>query len=159
MTQFGVLPSSTSPAAKRIYEAGERYASQQTYPAIHREQEMIARCAEEARAAKIHARRMRIIDRFERAFASTKREEPLRTPTMATIVGEVCAKHRVTKIDVMSRRRVARVTRARHEIMYRCRHETTHSLPSIGRYLKRDHTSVLHGIRRHAERLECGEAF
>lgn len=45
------------------------------------------------------------------------------------------------------------MARARHEIMYRAVNETSLSLPQIGRFLGRDHTTVLHGLRKHAERI------
>jgi hypothetical protein len=74
------------------------------------------------------------------------------------IIAEVCEKHGIDWIDLASARRSVPVVIARHEAMYRMRHETTMSLPAIGRKLGGlDHSSVIHGIRRHEERLECGE--
>lgn len=70
-----------------------------------------------------------------------------------SIAREVAAKHAVTLIDLVSDRRDQRIVRARHEAFYRCRHETTMSLPQIGkRFGNRDHTTVLHGIKKHEER-------
>ena len=70
------------------------------------------------------------------------------------IAEEVCAKHQVALIDVISARRERRVVLARHECFYRCKTETTMSLPLIGkRFGKRDHTTVLHGIRMHMSRI------
>lgn len=66
------------------------------------------------------------------------------------IVREVCEKHDVLLVDLMSIRRPVKVVRARHEAMYRMRHETNLTLPQIGQRLGgRDHTTVLHGVRKH----------
>lgn len=70
------------------------------------------------------------------------------------IVAEVCAKHKVSLLDLQSIRRSKGLPEARHEAMYRMRHETSMSLPEIGRRLGgRDHTTVIFGIRRHEERM------
>jgi hypothetical protein len=75
-----------------------------------------------------------------------------------SILAEVCEKHGIDWLDLASDRRSTPIVRARHEAMYRMRHETTMSLPAIGRKMGgRDHTTVLHGVRKHAERLERGE--
>lgn len=76
----------------------------------------------------------------------------VRIPTLAKqIVRQVAQKHGVSVKDVYSVRRDRPSVAARHEAMYRLREETTLSLPQIGRLLGgRDHTTVLHGIRKHA---------
>ena len=75
-------------------------------------------------------------------------------PSWKTIVREVSLKHGVSIIDMLSARRSKPFVYARHEAMYRMRHETTLSFPQIGRRLGgRDHTTVLHGIRCHEKRL------
>lgn len=66
------------------------------------------------------------------------------------IVDEVCAKHGVTRSEIMGIRRAMKLVAARQEAMYRMSRETSFSLPQIGKRLGgRDHTTVLHGIRRH----------
>lgn len=75
------------------------------------------------------------------------------------IVEEVAAKHGVFMSDMRSVRRGRAQVAARHEAMWRLRNETTMSLPEIGRRLGgRDHTTVLHGVKRHQERLDKGIA-
>ena len=67
------------------------------------------------------------------------------------IAAEVCQKHAVSFIDIASARRDRCLVDARQELCYRLRKETLWSLPQIGGYLGgRDHTTVLHGYRRHA---------
>lgn len=51
--------------------------------------------------------------------------------------------------DLMSARREARAVNARYVAMYFARHLTRQTLPCIGRILGgRDHTTILHGIRK-----------
>jgi chromosomal replication initiation ATPase DnaA len=75
------------------------------------------------------------------------------------IVTEVCEKHKIGRVEVMSRTRRYAVVNARHEAMWRMRAETTMSLPEIGKRLGGfDHTTVLHGVRKHAALLR-GEVY
>lgn len=67
---------------------------------------------------------------------------------------EVAKKHGLTLNDLMSIRRDQASVNARYEAFWRCRHETTMSLPQIGRrFGNRDHTTVLHGIQKHEKML------
>lgn len=73
------------------------------------------------------------------------------------ILEEVCEKYGISRVDILSDRRSQKYVIARHEAMYRMRHETTMSYPAIGRRLGgKDHTSVMHGIKRHMHRMEAG---
>lgn len=75
--------------------------------------------------------------------------ETLKEPRWREIAREVCQSHDVTFIDLCSPRRDKKVCAARAEACWRMRHETTLSLPQIGKRLGgRDHTTVLHNIRR-----------
>lgn len=78
------------------------------------------------------------------------------------IVEEVARKHKVATVDLMSARRKQKYVDARHELFWRLKTETTFSLPQIGRICGgRDHTTVLHGIRKYEEtvlRVKADEA-
>ena len=75
------------------------------------------------------------------------------------IVEEICIKHQVSRAELLSAQRSVRIVAARHEAMYRMKTETTMSLPQIGRRLgNRDHTTVLHGVRRYEAKLR-GEVY
>jgi len=51
--------------------------------------------------------------------------------------------------DIISQRRTADVMRPRHVAMWMARHHTRLSLPEIGRRMGgRDHTTVLHGVKK-----------
>lgn len=78
--------------------------------------------------------------------------------TTDEIIDEVCAKHRVARKDVLSVIRSRYVIPARHEAMYRIREEKCLSWAQIGRIFDRDHTSVLHGWRKHKASIEAAEA-
>lgn len=55
----------------------------------------------------------------------------------------------VLQIEMRSERRSAPVSKARQILFYICKSYTLHSLPEIGRRIgDKDHTSVLHGVRR-----------
>lgn len=74
--------------------------------------------------------------------------------TWRTIARDVAAKHGLPLSDLMSIRRNRTAVAARHEAFWRCRMETTLSLPQIGhRFGGRDHSTVLHGLRKHAQRM------
>lgn len=74
------------------------------------------------------------------------------------IVAEVCVKHKQFLLDIESDRRTMDVIKARQELMYRLRTETTWSLPRIGRFIgNRDHTTIIHGFHKFKKQLEKGE--
>lgn len=76
------------------------------------------------------------------------------------IAEEVANKYGITVFALLGKRgkrakQASIATRARHETMYRLRHEmkiagAPPSYPQIGRWLNRDHATVIHGIRKHA---------
>lgn len=53
-----------------------------------------------------------------------------------------------TFADIRSDRRTADICLVRDRILWRSRRETPHSLPAIGRFFRRDHTTVLAAVRR-----------
>lgn len=73
------------------------------------------------------------------------------------IIAEVADKHGLTVPEVKSDRRAATIIDARYEAFYRLAKETPLSLPQIGRKFGGfDHTTVLHGIRKHEQRTAAG---
>jgi chromosomal replication initiator protein len=66
----------------------------------------------------------------------------------------VCRKHGITAAQLRSDCRDMELVHARQEAMYRLRTEKNLSLSAIGRELgKRDHTTVIHGIKQHKKRI------
>jgi hypothetical protein len=74
------------------------------------------------------------------------------------IADQVAKKHKIDLSDITSNRRDRRTSAARQEIFWRCRHETSSSIPAIGRLFNRDHTTVLFGISQHQKKIDGGEA-
>lgn len=72
------------------------------------------------------------------------------------VADEVCKKHQILLPLIFARDRRKRVVAARHELFQRLHDELHLSLWRIG-YLfgQRDHTSVLHGVRRHRAKIEA----
>lgn len=65
------------------------------------------------------------------------------------IIATVAAYYGVTTLDVLSDRRTANIVRPRQVAMYLAKTLTTRSLPEIGRrFGGRDHTTVLHAVRK-----------
>lgn len=75
------------------------------------------------------------------------------------IIHECCYQTNTSWIDLKSNRRSKDLMVPRHYLMWRLRHETTMSLPQIGKYLGgRDHTTVLHGVRKYQRMVDAGTA-
>jgi chromosomal replication initiator protein len=70
------------------------------------------------------------------------------------IMVEVAAERDVTMDELLGPCRLRCIAWARQDAMLRIRRELNLSLPQIGRIFKRDHTTVMHGIRRAIEREE-----
>lgn len=76
-------------------------------------------------------------------------------PVWRLIAEEVCIKHGVNMNDLISHRREANIVKARYEAFWRCYRETSMSLPQIGHRFDRDHTTVLHGLRKYRKMLDA----
>lgn len=79
-----------------------------------------------------------------------------RVKPMGEILKEVCRKYGFSVLDIKSMRRQGPLVRARFEFMWRAKKETKRSLPEIGRFLGKDHTTVLHGVRRFQDMIDRG---
>ncbi len=74
---------------------------------------------------------------------------------LASVRAAVCAEWQISLRELMSRSRGARTAEPRHAAFLLAREVTPMSFPEIGRAFYRDHTSVLHGVRRCAERMRA----
>jgi hypothetical protein len=86
------------------------------------------------------------------------------TPRPVTTIKDIqmtVAKHYgFTCMDMRSKRRTAALAKARHVAMYVVKSVTPRSLPEIGYYFGgRDHTTVLHAVRRIDGLVATDEAF
>jgi len=95
------------------------------------------------------------MDEAKRRFVS---ETIISMPTMRQIAEEVAAKYGLASWrQLRSHRRNRPLVAAKHECWWRCREETTHSFPSIGRFFGFDHTTILAGARVHDLAVKNGD--
>ena len=72
--------------------------------------------------------------------------------TVDEITRKVADHYSVRISDILSHRRARSIVRPRQIAMYFSKNLTTRSLPEIGRYFGgRDHTTVLHAVRKVSE--------
>ena len=72
-----------------------------------------------------------------------RKTDPSFLPPSPTVSGEVCRQYQVTRAELTSSRRTARVVLPRHVAMYLCRRHTDAPLGVIGKELGgRDHSTV-----------------
>lgn len=76
---------------------------------------------------------------------------------MRQIVKDVALKHQMTVEELLSATRRVPIVKARQEAMYRIKIEIGCSLLELGRFFKKDHTTIMHAIERHAERIESND--
>lgn len=70
------------------------------------------------------------------------------------IVDDVAEATGVSAALILGESRVRRIARARQIVMF-VAHRQGMSLTEIGQFLRRDHTSVLHGVQQEAERRQA----
>ena len=74
--------------------------------------------------------------------------------SLQEIAREICEQYKIPMRLLTSDRRNREYVIPRHHFMYRAATETTYSTPQIGRFCgNKDHTTVLHGVKRHKERM------
>jgi hypothetical protein len=72
-------------------------------------------------------------------------------PRARAIVKQVALRYGHTVDDLIGPYRNVSIVAARCEAYYRIRTETTLSYPAIGAVMDRDHTTIMHGVRKHAK--------
>jgi hypothetical protein len=85
---------------------------------------------------------------------SLERRLLTKTSSLQEVLDAVGSHFLVSKMDILSQRRDARVVRPRQIVYFLAKELTPMSYPEIGRRIGgRDHTTVLHGVRK-IEKLE-----
>lgn len=75
-------------------------------------------------------------------------------PTTAEIIQSTSLRFGIPAHDIMSQRKTNEIIFARHAVYWLCRECTPMSLLQIGFALgKRDHTTIIHGIKKTEERI------
>ena len=70
------------------------------------------------------------------------------------LIVQVAEGHKIRPEVIVDKTRKATVVRARQELFYRAHYEQCMSHSQIGRYMKCDHTTVMHGVRQHEKLLQ-----
>jgi chromosomal replication initiation ATPase DnaA len=63
------------------------------------------------------------------------------------IIAEVADEYLIFPSDIIAHKNKPKYSRARHKAMWRARNETNASYLKLARIFKRDHTTVIHGVR------------
>lgn len=71
----------------------------------------------------------------------------------STIAAGVAAKHGVTLAMLMGESRVKHIVAARHEAWWLVWRTTGMSYPRIGAIFRRDHTTIMHGVKKHDAKM------
>jgi len=89
------------------------------------------------------------VDETQALLGSALRGGPERRITVDEIQKTVAEHFSLKQADLLSERRTRAVARPRQIAMWLCKQHTTRSYPDIGRrFGGRDHTTVLHGVRK-----------
>lgn len=80
-------------------------------------------------------------------------------PSLEHIVKAVSVAYGIPESRILSRDRTQPTAHARHAFIDLARNLTSHTLPSLGRWISRDHTSVLNSVRRSEQLRESDKAY
>lgn len=78
---------------------------------------------------------------------------------MTTIVTQTCRYAGVAEVCLLSTQRHASIVQWRNAVSYIANREYGLTLPKIGAFMSRDHTSVLHAIRSADGRIEADKEY
>jgi len=90
-----------------------------------------------------------------REFAPPGRSPPA---SLTQLLRQVAEERGISAADLKGRARAPAIAAARQIFMARAYATGRFSLPQIGRFLKRHHTTILYGVRTHAGKEERGFA-
>lgn len=80
---------------------------------------------------------------------------PVQRPSLNAIAQAIAAEYCLPLSTVLGRSRYAHVAAAR-QALYCALRDHGLSLPAIGRFMQRDHTTILYGIEAHRRRAKTG---
>jgi hypothetical protein len=95
-----------------------------------------------------------LLEQYQRSMDGLIHSGKAKKVTMADVLAEVAKKHGLEPLRLKARVRRKELTEARFEAFYRMRNELKMSYPQIGMFFGMDHTSILHGVRMHEQKLE-----
>jgi hypothetical protein len=77
-----------------------------------------------------------------------KNDNDVKEVTMRSLLKATCHELDTDSVQMRSKRRTADIAYKRHIFYYLARKHSISSLTSIGKFMNRDHTSVMHGIKK-----------
>ena len=141
--------------AARI-SAGEALA----YVPSEDERQKVQTALDDANAAKEHFRNA--AERLEAqavrlaTMANSSSELLTKNASLKQIAEAICERHKISLDKLRSESKSQSIVWARQEFFYFADQLTSRSKSEIGRWAKRDHSTVIHGIRKHASRMRQG---
>ena len=90
-----------------------------------------------------------LLDQYHLPFVNSSKSR------MTAVIRETAEKHGLTEKELMAATRKVNVVKARQEAIYRIRHEVQKSMSEIGRFFNKDHTTILHALEKHVERIKA----
>lgn len=75
--------------------------------------------------------------------------------SMKDICTEIASLYCVSEKDLQGPSRTKAISLARQHAMYLMAEQKHLSFPMIGKFLNRDHTTILHGVKAHKARVEA----
>lgn len=89
---------------------------------------------------------------FDQAVSGLDAEQPVKRIKMEDIKRTVAEHFNLAVSEMVSPKRAYAISHPRQIAMYLCRLLTPRSLPEIGRKFNRDHTTVMHALKRVPDR-------
>lgn len=84
-------------------------------------------------------------------------EIPEKRPGLDSILKQVCKFYGFTEYEIKAYRREKRLVLARQVGFFLSKILTGHSFPIIGKFYRKDHTTVLYGVRKIARLRKCDD--
>lgn len=99
-------------------------------------------------------------DNFSRDWAKAERAALALPNVIEKTIAVVSVYTGVSRIDILSQRRIANLALARHIVCWLLRHQTLLTLAQIGRRVgKRDHSTITHGVSKIEATMDADPAF
>jgi chromosomal replication initiator protein len=150
-TRWGPYPREAMITAHKARERRLREADRQAVAAM--ETAVKERATERAR--RLEALRLERIAEQQAALARYVEETGVAPEAIQTsinvargIVRKVAIEFQTSPATIFGRQRDSATVRARHTAIARVAESVNWSLPRIGRFFKRDHTTILHALRK-----------
>jgi len=90
-----------------------------------------------------------LLDQYHNPFVNSSKSR------ITAILRDTAEKHGLTEMELMTKNRKSKFVVARQEAIYRIRHEVKKSMTEIARIFDKDHTTILHALEKHSERIKA----